>query len=96
MEVVMIMNDITILNRMIRWAGDTIRYEAYSKHVEEILKYFGLGDESKGLEMLAAKEIKEEAADRSQPLSKEVLTEFAAEQQWRIMYLKADPIFSLL
>ena len=40
-------HEVIILNRTIRWEIDSIRYEADSKHVEEIATYFGLGSQSK-------------------------------------------------
>ena len=39
--------EITILNRRIRWEGGCVHYEADTKHVSEILKYFNLCEESK-------------------------------------------------
>ena len=65
-----------ILYRANRWVNDSISYEGYDKHVEEIANYFGLGTESKGLNMLIVKETKEEAVEESPPLSTEMLTEF--------------------
>ena len=54
-----------------KWPGLTD-----SKLVEEIMKYFGFGHESKGFNMPFDKETKEEVAEESPPLSKEVLAEF--------------------
>ena len=41
--------EITILNRRIEWKDGCLHYEADTKHVSEILKYFDLNDESKTL-----------------------------------------------
>ena len=40
--------EITILNRMVRWRRDGIRYGADPKHVETITNHFNLGEGSKG------------------------------------------------
>ena len=40
--------EITILNRTLRWTAEGLEYRADDKHVREITKYFGLTENSKG------------------------------------------------
>ena len=48
--------EVTILNRKLKWVGDSLEYEADDRHVKEILEYFGLTEESKGLDIPIVKE----------------------------------------
>ena len=48
--------EITILNRKLRWKGDTIEHEADEKHVKTICEELGLSKESKALACAIVKE----------------------------------------
>ena len=48
--------EVTILNRRLRWEGDTIEYEADLKHAQVICQELGLGESSRGLSCPIVKE----------------------------------------
>jgi hypothetical protein len=48
--------EVTILNRRLRWEGDTIEYEADMKHAQVICQELGLGESSRGLSCPMVKE----------------------------------------
>jgi hypothetical protein len=68
--------EITILNRKLSWGEDGLKYEADEKHVEEILKYFNLSKESRGLDAPSIRESATEATEDSKPLDAKGATEF--------------------
>jgi len=68
--------EITILNRRIKWEGGCLQYEAATKHVSEILKYFKLCEESKGLVVPFVRETREELSKDEVELSPERSSEF--------------------
>ena len=55
--------DIVILNRTLRWTEEGLEYRADDKHVREILKHFGLDENSKGLSAAVVKELVGEDAE---------------------------------
>ena len=83
--------EITILNRRIRWEGGCLHYEADTKHVSEILKYFSLNDESKGLVVPFVRETREDLAKEDVELSPEVSSEFRGLAA-RANYLSLDRV----
>ena len=48
--------EVTILNRTLRWTAGGLEYEADGRHAQEIVGYFGLEEDSKGLTTAMAKE----------------------------------------
>ena len=48
--------EITILNRTLRWTAEGLEYMADDRHAREIVKYFELGEDSKGLTTAMVKE----------------------------------------
>ena len=49
-------SEITILNRPVRWVGDTVEFEVEPKHVQVMCDAFDLCGKSAGSEWLAVKE----------------------------------------
>ena len=70
--------EITILNRTLRWTEEAFEYEADRKHVQEIVNYFGLREDSKGLSAAMAKESTEETADGREDLGPTQAREYRA------------------
>ena len=68
--------EVTLLNRKLSWSEVGLKYEADEKHVKEILKYFNLGEGSKGLDAPSIRESAEEANEESEPLDARGVTEF--------------------
>ena len=58
--------EVTILNRTLRWRGDKIKYEADFKHAKVICEELGLEPDSKGLGSLIIKENAEDL-DKDDP-----------------------------
>ena len=83
--------EITILNRRIRWEGGCLHYEADTKHVSDILKYFSLNDESKGLVVPFVRETRGDLAKEDVELSPEVSSEFRGLAA-RANYLSLDRV----
>jgi hypothetical protein len=72
------LNEITILNRELRWKGGCIEYEADPKHAREVIRRVGLEENSKGLDGPIVKETLSELAVEAETLDKEESTEFRA------------------
>ena len=68
--------EITILNRRISWKEGCLHYEADTKHVDEILKYFNLNDELKNRVVPFVRETKEELVREDAELPPDIATEF--------------------
>ena len=83
--------EITILNRRIRREEGCLHYEADTKHVSEILKYFNLSDESKSLVVPFVRETREDLAKEDIELPPEVATEFRGLAA-RANYLSLDRV----
>ena len=83
--------EITILNRRIVWKEGCLHYEADTKHVSEILKYFKLNNASKSLFVPFVRETREELAKEDIELSAEVATEFPGLAA-RANYLSLDRV----
>ena len=66
-----------------------MKYEADEKHVTEILKYFNLNKESRGLDAPIVRESAAEAAEDSKPLDAKGTTEFRGLEA-RANYLSLD------
>ena len=81
--------EITILNRRLTWRGDYLEYEADEKHVKEILKYFKLDENSRGVDVPLVKEKASEVEEESEPLDGESKREFRALAA-RANYLSLD------
>jgi hypothetical protein len=67
---------ITILNRVLSWDAEGLKYEADSKHVTAILDYFGLDETSKGAEAPSVRETSATILEHSEPLNAKMKTEF--------------------
>jgi hypothetical protein len=52
--------ELTLLNRTIRWHGDSLEYEADPRHAREIIEQLGLQEDSKGVESPSKKVTAEE------------------------------------
>jgi len=83
--------EITILNRRISWKEGCLHYEADTKHVDEILKYFNLNDESRILVVPFVRETKEELAREDAELPPDIATEFRGLAA-RANYLSLDRV----
>ena len=83
--------EITILNRRISWKEGCLHYEADTKHVDEILKYFNLNDESEILVVPFVRETKEELAREDVELPADIATEFRGLAA-RANYLSLDRV----
>ena len=70
--------EIVILNRSLRWTEEGLEYRADDKHVREILKYFGLDENSKGLSAAVAKESAGEDGGEEEELGAEKAKEYRA------------------
>jgi len=82
---------VTILNRRIEWAEEGIRYEADPRHVEELTKFFGLKEDSNGLDVPIVKEEVTEEEEPGEPLEGEELRNFRGLAA-RANYLAADRV----
>ena len=72
-------NEITLLNRRVRWYGQTIEFEADPKHVSTLCEAFELCGKSAGSETPIVKETKEEVtAPDEEPCGKDETTRFRA------------------
>ena len=60
--------EITVLNRTLRWTTEGLEYRADDKHAQEITKYFGLTENSKGLSMAMTKDPVEEEMGATEDL----------------------------
>jgi hypothetical protein len=70
------LEEITILNRKLRWVGNAIEYEADDKHARILCSELGLADESNGLEAPIVKETLADLQDDDEELDEIEATRF--------------------
>ena len=83
--------EITILNRRISWKEGCLHYEADTKHVDDMLKYFDLNDESGILVVPVVRETNEELSREDAELPADIATEFRGLAA-RAKYLSLDRV----
>ena len=72
-------HEITILNRPVRWVGDTVELEVDPKHVRVLYDAFDLCGKSAGSEWPVVKETKEDVQrEEEEPLGPEETTRYRA------------------
>ena len=81
--------EIKILNRTLQWTSEGLKYKADDRHVREIVGYFQLGEESKGLSAAITKEPVEGESDDAEDLSAPLAKEYRALAA-RANYLSLD------
>ena len=81
--------EIVILNRRLRWTAEGLEYEADRRHVKDILAYFGLTKESKGLDLPVVKDEEEKEAEEEEELGSAEATAFRGVAA-RANYLASD------
>ena len=78
--------EITILNRRMSWKEGRLHYEADAKHVDGILNYLNLNDESNILVVPFVRETKEELAREDVELPADIATDFEGWRLGRIIF----------
>jgi hypothetical protein len=70
--------EVTILNRLVRWVGDKLTYEADHKHAQLVTQEAGLEPDSKGLTCPIVKVTVDDAQNEGEPLDPRGATQYRA------------------